>query len=78
MSDLTGNPEGQVSRVASQFKCKSLNVISTCSEGAWHSTNKDGLSGVQGLRSIHNKVRITQVPRSDLNLQEKVTLFINS
>ena len=40
----------------------------TCSEGARNTAHKDGLAGIERLRSIHHKVTVAQVPRSNLHL----------
>lgn len=35
---------------------------------AWHSTHKDCLPWVQGVRTVHHKIRVIKIPWSDLNL----------
>lgn len=49
----------------------------TSSEGTRDAAHKDGLAGIQGLRSIHHKVTVAQVPRSNLHLI-KVKLKLKS
>lgn len=46
----------------------------TCSEGTGDAAHKDGLAGIEGLRSVHHKVAVAQVPRSDLHLESKEEL----
>lgn len=45
--------------------------VITCSEGTRDPPNKDGLAGIQGLRSVHHEVAVAQVPRSNLHLERK-------
>ena len=35
---------------------------------AWHSTHKDCLPWIQGVRTVHHKIRVIKIPWSDLNL----------
>lgn len=37
-------------------------------EWAWHSTHKDCLPWIQRVGTVHHKIRVIQVPWSDLNL----------
>lgn len=43
----------------------------TCTQGPGYPPYKDGLAGVQRLGAIHDKVTVTQVPGTDLDLQEQ-------
>ncbi len=59
---------------------KSYNIIFdtefeliTCSEWSRYPSYKDGLPRIERLRPIHHKICVTQVPWSDLNLQNYKT-----
>lgn len=36
---------------------------------AWHSTHENRLPWIQRVGTVHHKIRVIQVPRSDLNLE---------
>ena len=53
---------------AKDRKEKRFNQSLTCPQRPGHAPHKDGLAGVQGLRAVHHKVTVTQVPGADLDL----------
>lgn len=46
-------------------------AIFTCSQRTRDAAHKDGLAGIKRLRSIHHKIAVAQVPRTNLHLVSK-------
>lgn len=51
--------------------------VITRSQGTRDSSHKDGLAGIKGLRSIHHKVTVTQVPRPNLHLESRTNCILD-
>lgn len=50
----------------------------TCSQRARDSTHKDGLARIEGLRTVHHEITVTQVPWSYLHLRGGITFNYHS